>query len=87
MTNTIQSQNLKKEIKDLIAQIIEMEVDEINDDASFIDDLDVDSLKALEILANLEKKYRIEIPEEKLQELTTVNKTVEVARKIIEETC
>ena len=41
-------------------------------------------MMALEILAALEKKYRIVIPEEKLKEMTTVNKIitmVETAKK------
>jgi|LSQX01.3.fsa_nt_gb acyl carrier protein len=74
---------MKEQVKELIAEIIEKEVDEFGDDASFVDDLGLDSLRALEILAALEKKFKIEIPEEKLTDLTTVNKTVEVTMSIL----
>jgi acyl carrier protein len=66
------------EVKNLIAEIIEMEVDSIDNDASFVNDLGLDSLRALEVLAELEKKFGIEIPEEKLAELTTINKAISI---------
>ena len=70
-------------VKAIIAEIIEMEVDEFKDTDSFVDDLGLDSLKALEILAAVEKEFKIEIPEEKLAELTTVDNTVSIAMDII----
>ena len=50
------------EVTSLIAEIIEVPEGELDPDASFIDDLDVDSLMALEIVANIEKKYRDQAP-------------------------
>ena len=37
-----------------------------------------DSMMALEILAAMEKKYKVIIPEERLKEMTTVNKIIEM---------
>ncbi|HAU84825.1 MAG TPA: acyl carrier protein [Lachnospiraceae bacterium] len=74
---------VKTKVKEIIAEIIEMEVDEFKDTDSFVDDLGLDSLKALEILAAVEKEFKIEIPEEKLAELTTVDNTVSIAMDII----
>lgn len=73
-----------EEIKEIIAEIVEMEVDELDSDASFVDDLGLDSLRALEVLAALEKQYKIEIPESYMAELTSVNKAVEITLSIIE---
>ena len=69
---------VRVKVKEMIAEIIEMEVDEFQDDQSFVDDLDLDSLRALEILAAVEKEFKVTIPEEKLAELTCVNATVDV---------
>jgi acyl carrier protein len=69
------------EIRGLIADILEVPAEEIGGEDSFRDDLDVDSLMALEIVAAVEKKYRIQIPEEELQSVKTLNDTVALARK------
>ncbi|HEX9062134.1 MAG TPA: acyl carrier protein, partial [Clostridia bacterium] len=74
---------VRNEVKSLIAGIIDVEEDKLDENASFIDDLGLDSLRALEILAALEKQYQIEIPEEVLTQLTTVNKTANVALNIL----
>lgn len=57
---------VKKEVKQLVAEIAELSEDEIKEDALFAEDLGVDSMMALEIIASLEKKYKIVIPEEKI---------------------
>ncbi|MCX5711030.1 MAG: acyl carrier protein [Candidatus Omnitrophica bacterium] len=74
---------VEEEIRDLVATIIEKPANEINPDANFFKDLGVDSMMALEILAAIEKKYKISIPEEKLAQLTTLNQTIVVAKEFI----
>jgi acyl carrier protein len=76
-------ENVKEEIKAIIADIIEVEVEEVLDDAKFIEDLGADSLKALELLATLEKKYQKKIPESGLKRLTTLNNTLQVLEEVI----
>ena len=75
--------NLEQEVKELIAEIIEMEPNEIDLDAHLVEDLGMDSMMALEILASLEKKYKIKLPEEDLPKITTVNQAIEVAKKYV----
>lgn len=77
-------ENIEGEIRDIIAQIIEKKPEEITLEAKFFEDLGVDSMMALEILAAIEKKYKISIPEEKLSHLTTLKDTVAVAREYLE---
>lgn len=77
--------DLESEIRSLIAEIIERKPEEIHPDAKFFEDLGVDSMMALEIMAAMEKKYKIAIPEEKLGQLTTLRETVAVARQYLEE--
>jgi len=77
-------QDIDSEIKDLIAKIIEKEPDEIDPNARFAEDLGVDSMMALEILAAIEKKYKITIPEEKLMQFTTLNETVKIAKEFLD---
>lgn len=77
-------QDLENEIRNLIAEIIEKDPSEITPDAKFFQDLGVDSMMALEIMAAMEKKYKIAIPEEKLPQLTTLRETVAVAKEYLE---
>ena len=51
----------KDEIRKLISEITEVPEAEITDDAQFFDDLGVDSMMALEIVASIEKKYNISV--------------------------
>ena len=70
------------EVKKLVAEVLEVDECEITDNANFVDDLDADSLKALELLAALEKEYDIEISEEYLKSMTSFNNTLQVLDKI-----
>ncbi len=77
-------QDVDAEIKNLIARIIEKEPEEIDPNARFAEDLGVDSMMALEILAAIEKKYKITIPEEKLMQFTTLNETIKIAKEFLD---
>jgi acyl carrier protein len=76
-------QDLENEIRAIIAQIVEKEAGEVTLDAKFFEDLGMDSMMALEIMAAIEKKYKISIPEEKLTQLTTLRQTVAVAQEYL----
>jgi len=75
--------DLEAEVRGLIAEIVEMEPEAIEMDADFIKDMGLDSLRALEVLAALERKYRIQIPQERLLQLTSLRKVIEVTREIM----
>ena len=75
--------NVEEDLRQLVAMILEVEPETIDSGANFVKDLGMDSMMALEILASLEKKYRIVIPEEALTKFTDLNKTVEIVKGII----
>ena len=75
--------NVEKDVRDLVAEVLETEPNEISPDANFVKDLGMDSMMALEILASIEKKYRIVIPEESLAKFTSLNKTVSIVKEIL----
>jgi len=78
----MQEQQLKTELKTIIAEIIE--VDEFGDDENFVRDLGVDSMMALEIVARIEKNYRIRIPEEFLPEIKTLTDVTRVVTNVMQ---
>lgn len=61
-----------EDLRAMIAEEGELPVEEVTDDANLADDLDLDSLAAMEIAVLLEKKYRIKINDEEIKGLTTL---------------
>jgi len=61
-----------EKIKEMVAEQLNVEADDITEETSFKDDLGADSLDLFELVTNLEDEYDIEIPSEELENLTTV---------------
>ena len=66
-----------EKMKEIIAEQLGVEEDEITLDTSFKEDLGADSLDLFELTMALEEEYDIEIPAEELEEIETVNDVVE----------
>jgi len=81
----IENNKLREEILKLISDITGTDIKRDSIKTSFIEGPDVDSLMALEIVAALEKRYKIEIKEENLSKLRTINNTVALVRDLIKE--
>lgn len=79
----MQELDIENEIKNLVAEIIEKDPAEISLDARFAEDLGVDSMMALEMLAAIERRFKISIPEEKLAQFITLRQTVDVAKEYL----
>lgn len=67
-------------VKKVVAKQLGIEVDEVNINASFTDDLGIDSLEIFEIVMSLEEEFDIEIPNEDIEDI----KCVEDISKYIE---
>ena len=79
---------VKEVIRDLITEIAEdMEVDEekITNSAHLIEDMDLDSMALLEVLASMEKKFNISIPESEFSQLTSIDKCTVTVEKYLAE--
>lgn len=77
--------NLENEIRALVASILEIDESKISASGRFVEELGMDSMMALEILASLEKKYKIKISEEYLTKVTDLKSIVSMTRKILGE--
>ena len=64
---------IKKEVKKLVSEITEIPEEELKEEARFTEDLSVDSMMALEIVASVEKKYKVVIPEDKIPTIRSLN--------------
>jgi acyl carrier protein len=79
----ITPEHIRAEVKKLIAEVTEREPEEISDTALFSDELGVDSLMAMEVMVAVDKKYKINIPEDEFAKIKNVNDTVEVVQRHI----
>mgnify|MGYP001824647942 FL=1 len=78
------SESLKDELRQIITEVTEVE--EIPEDTPFAD-LGIDSMMAIEIVADVEKNYEITIAEEELADLTNLKAVYEkVQQKLAEST-
>lgn len=64
------------QIKEIIANVAGIDAETIADNASFMDDLQLDSLSLLEIGVDVDYAFKLGVPEEELQDLRTVQDTV-----------
>ncbi|GGS28112.1 MULTISPECIES: acyl carrier protein [Streptomyces] len=65
-------------IREIICDILELEDDEVTDTSLFIDDHGADSLRAIEILASLEKEFGITIEQSELSEMVNLERVYKV---------
>ncbi len=72
------SEQIRTEIKKLIARVTEREPDEVADDAHYMEELGVDSLMAMEVMLAVDKKFKLDIPEEEFNTATNVNESVKL---------
>ncbi len=79
------TRNLEQDIRGIISEITEIEPEKITIEADFVEKLGMDSMMALEILAAIEKKYKIRIPEEKLMRLKNLRETINLAKEYLGE--
>lgn len=66
-----------EELKEIIAESLNVNTDKITEETSFKEDLGADSLDLFELVMALEEKYEKEIPSEDLEQLTTVGAVIE----------
>ncbi len=59
-------------VRAIIAEQLGVKVEEVTDQASFIEDLGADSLDTVELVMALEEEFGIEIPDEDAEKMTTV---------------
>ena len=72
---------IQDDSRKLISKIIEVPAEKIGLDTHFVEELSADSMMALEIMAALEKKFKINIPEDDLPKLATLRQVAELVAK------
>ena len=69
-----------EKLQGIIAEVLNLEPEEVTMEASFVDDLGADSLDVFQIIMGIEEEFDIEIPNETAEKIVTVGDAVEAIR-------
>ncbi len=72
-----------EKLKKVIAEVLNVDPDEITMESTFIDDLGADSLDVFQIIMGIEEEFDIEIPAEKAEKISTVEEAVEMIKSAV----
>ncbi len=79
------SDPIEQQIISIIADISGFDEAEIKPDTHFFEDLEIDSIKAIEITVALEKKFKLSVRDEDVPKITTVNQAVTLVNRLLTE--
>lgn len=72
--------DLEQKVKKIIAEQLGKDVENIKNEASFIEDLGADSLDTVELVMALEDAFKVQIPDEQQENLRTVQQAIDFIR-------
>lgn len=75
--------NISKEIIAIISEVSGEDEQKISPETNLADDLEIDSIKAIEITVAIEKKFNISIRDEDIPKVITVKDTIDLAKDLI----
>ncbi|HIS07812.1 acyl carrier protein [Lachnoclostridium sp. An196] len=72
-----------EKLKEIIAEVLNVDADEITMDTTFVDDLGADSLDIFQIIMGIEEEFDIEISNEDAEKIVSVGDAVEQIKNAI----
>jgi acyl carrier protein len=66
-----------QKVKQIIVEQLGVDENQVDDNASFVDDLGADSLDIVELVMAFEEAFEIEIPDEDAEKITTVKEAID----------
>jgi acyl carrier protein len=68
-------------LAEIIDEVAGVPADQVTPDKTFVDDLDIDSLSMVEIAVAAQDKFGVEIPDDQLKDLKTVQDVIDYVRR------
>lgn len=75
--------SIESKVIEIVANQLSLREDEIRADSRFVDDLGADSLDIVELIMEMEEEFDIEIPDEDVENMTTVKDVVDYCAKLV----
>ena len=72
-----------EKLKKIIAEVLNVDEEEITMETTFVDDLGADSLDIFQIIMGIEEEFDIEIPNEEAEKIVSVGDAVEQIKNAI----
>ncbi len=72
-----------EKLRKVIAEVLNVDPEEITMDTTFTDDLGADSLDVFQIVMGIEEEFDIEIPAEQAEKISTVEEAVELIKNAV----
>ena len=72
-----------EKLQKIIAEVLNVDTEEITPDTTFVDDLGADSLDVFQIVMGIEEEFDIEIPAEEVEQIVSVGDAVEQIKNLI----
>lgn len=72
-----------EKLQSIIAEVLNVDSDEITPETTFVDDLGADSLDVFQIIMSIEEEFDIEIPNEKAEKIVSVGDAAEAIKNAI----
>lgn len=79
------SESIEQGIINIVADVAGVEPGEIKPDSNFAQDLEIDSIKAIEITVAIEKKFKVSVRDEDVPNILTLRQAVELVTKLVEQ--
>ena len=73
-----------EKLQDIIADVLNVQKEEIKPETTFVDDLGADSLDIFQIIMGIEEEFDIEIDNEDAEKIVTVQDAVDQIKKAVE---
>ena len=73
-----------EKLQQIIADVLNVDVNEITPETTFVDDLGADSLDVFQIIMGIEDEFDIEIPQEAAEQIVTVGDAAEKIKEAID---
>ena len=74
-----------EKLQEIIAEVLNLEPDDITVEATFVDDLGADSLDIFQIIMGIEEAFDIEIPNDAAEQIVTVGDAAEQIKNALNE--
>lgn len=72
-----------EKLQQIIAEVLNVDTEEVTWDTTFVDDLGADSLDIFQIVMGIEEEFDIEIPTEEVEQIVSVGDAVEQIKRLI----
>ncbi len=80
---TTDAGDIEKAIIAIIADVSGLDESDITPEKNFFKDLEVDSIKAIEITVAIEKRFKVAVRDEDVPKITTVRQAVELVERLL----